>query len=159
MGSSPSVFSAQSTLSDEQYNSLTASFRNRFQDRGQELLNTQGMSDIEIHMSLTLFYSNLMEELRIRNYDQAQTVKRERRERDELAKQKARDEQVWNGDCDAKLKLERRRQLHDMYSVAGSKDLEDIENKAAQPVVKNSSKLVTDDSWTPSRTSDKPTDG
>jgi len=149
-GSASGGFRSESALTEDQNDALTLSFRRRFQERGEELISS-GARDVEVHMALTLFYSKLIEELRIRNYDQLKEAARS----GQLLKDPPKTLVVWNVDSDAKAKLEARKKIHGMYSAAAQKDLEDIANTAASgPPL--SPKLTTEDNWAQSRSTEKP---
>lgn len=152
-GSAIGGFSSERALSEDQSAALTRSFRVRFQERGEELI-ASGARDVEIHMALTLFYSKLIEELRIRDYDQLKEATRSVR----ILKEQQKTLVVWNVDTEAKAKLEARKKIHGMYSATAQKELEDIANSAASgPPL--SPKLTTEDIWAQSRSTEKQPSG
>ena len=156
MGGGNSVFEARQALTETQWNDMTPSYRMRFQAHGEHLVGgeTSGkMSDLELHMALTLYYSKLMEELRTRDYNLSQSVMKLRKEDELAAKQQARTEAQlgWNADADAKKKLDRRRELFSKFSTTAQQDLADISAVAAAATPSPKAALVTHDTWSASK--------
>lgn len=150
--SSAIAFSTEKVLSEEQYKTLTPSTRRRFQQEAETKIAEQTMSDLELHMHLTLEYQRLVEELQERQYGSLSDPSPPQSVKGLVALQA---KGAWNADEKAREKAEKRRLLYSLYKTDYQKELEAIRSAAAESAGPDEPEQPAgQDSWTLSRPTD-----